>query len=92
MAVLLVKISLFFSKITPNLRLKTLLGWNQLFRGGPVKKLRTLTQTHTFVTKASEIMLVGRKLALLSHLGSGEPDDCVGGVLLDTTQRPPRLS
>jgi hypothetical protein len=70
MAVLLVKISLFFSKITPNLRLKTLLGWNQLFRGGPVKKLRTLTQTHTFVTKASEIMLVGRKLALLSHLGS----------------------
>jgi hypothetical protein len=28
MAVLLVKISLFFSKITPNLRLKTLLGWD----------------------------------------------------------------
>ena len=37
-------------------------------------------------------VVVGRELALLSHLGSGEPDDCVGGVLLDTTQRPPRLS
>jgi hypothetical protein len=36
--------------------------------------------------------MAGRELALLSHLGSGEPDDCVGGVLLDMTQRPPRLS
>jgi hypothetical protein len=83
---------IFFSKITPNLRQKKLLGWDQLFRCGRVAKLRTLTQTHSVLTTASEIVLVGRELALLSHLGSGEPDDCVGGVLLDTTQRPPRLS
>ena len=82
----------FLCEKTPNLRLKTLSSLHRLFSWYRTQKLRTESQTRTCVKTASEIVLFGRKLALLSHLGSGEPDDCVGGVLLDTTQRPPRLS
>jgi hypothetical protein len=82
----------FCSKITPKFRLKTLPIRNLLFKRIKCLKLFTAPQTNISISAIKKETVVGRELALLSHLGSGEPDDCVGGVLLDTTQRPPRLS